>query len=448
VPVGRHGCGLRLPFPHASDRGSGAAACRHPWREASSRGRYTSTALALARGSKVNPAGKPGVTMLLEHPFRVDSRVEKEARSLARHGYRVTVLAMREPDLPSVEEREGFTVRRIRVLTRRLPRRFARPARIAESLARYAFAALREGGAVYHCHSPYLLPAAALAASIRRRPLIYDSHELFTGLPGVRGFRRWLAARFEAAMLRFTAAVVVANEERIPAFRRVHPRYRKPVVTVNNCPETVGVGDAEKDIRRLAGLPQGVRVVLYIGLPGFNRGLGVVIESMDNWPDNAHLVSMGPRAPRAESELLSRARELQVEDRVHFTGPVPADEVPVWASSADVGVNLIQPEGLSYALSAPTKLFETMMAGIPQVASDLPGFRNALVDNGLGEAGVVVDPADVNAAGLAIASLLGDETRSGEMGRTARALAESTYNWSEQEKALIGLYDGILCSGG
>ena len=395
----------------------------------------------------MNPAGKPGVTMLLEHPFRVDSRVEKEARSLARHGYRVTVLAMGEPDLPSVEEREGFTVRRIRVLTRRLPRRFARPARITESLVRYAFAALREGGAVYHCHSPRLLPAAALAASVRRRPLIYDSHELFTGLPGVRGFRRWLAARFEAAMLRFTAAVIMANEERVPAFRTVHPRYRKPVVTVNNCPETVEVGDAERDVRRLAGLPQDARVVLYIGLPGFNRGLGVVIESIDSWPGNAHFVSMGPRSPRAESELLSCARELQVEDRVHFTGPVRADEVPVWASSADVGVNLIQPEGLSYALSAPTKLFETMMAGIPQVASDLPGFRNALVDNGLGEAGVLVDPADSEATGLAIASLLGDETRSREMGRTARALAESTYKWSEQEKALIGLYDGILRGG-
>ena len=392
----------------------------------------------------MDPVAKPGVTMLLEHPFRVDSRVEKEARSLARHGYRVTVLAMGERDLPPTEEREGFTIRRIRVLTRSLPRRLARPARVVESLARYTIAALREGGAVYHCHSPRMLPAAAVAASVRRRPLLYDSHELFTGLPGMHGWRKWLATRFESTMLRFAALVVMANEERVPAFHAAHPRYRKPVVVVNNCPETVQVRDAKKDIRRLAGLPPDVRVVLCIGVPGFDRGLGVVLESMEKWPDGAHLVSMGPRDAAAESKILRRARELRVGDRIHFTGPVPADEVPVWASSADVGANLIQPAGLSYTLSAPTKLFEMMMAGIPQVASDFPGFRNALADSGAGAGGVLVDPTDSAEAGRAISELLGDPDRAARLGRSARLAAESKYNWATQEKILYGLYDDLL----
>ena len=142
------------------------------------------------------------------------------------------------------------------------------------------------------------------------------------------------------------------------------------------------------------------------------------------------------------------AESLGVADRVCFIDPVPADDVPAWASTADVGLTLIQPEGLSYSLSAPTKLFELLMAGVPQVASDFPEMRLALIDNGVGPAGILVSPSDRRAVSDGVARLLGDSKLVSEMGKNARTVSRERYNWGSQEAVLLDIYRSLLPNRG
>jgi len=391
----------------------------------------------------LNHAKPAQIVMLLEHPFRVDSRVLKEARSLAAAGYRVTVLALGDDDLPSVEQQSGFAIKRLKTWTRNFRRPWSRPLRVAEVLIRFAWAALRANGDVYHSHHTYLLPSALIASIVRRRPLIYDSHELAFALPGRTGLNQRLFLLYERFCLRFVSVVIMANDCRTPVFKRVH-NYTKQIPSVYNCPILVKTPVPGRDIRDLAGIPKSTKVVLYIGVPGLNRGLGVAIRCLRDWPDDTNLVCMGPRQSHEETELINLAETLGVADRVRFIDPVPADDVPGWASTAEVGLTLIQPEGLSYSLSAPTKLFELLMAGVPQIASDFPEMRIALIDNGVGPAGILVDPSDSFAVSDGVSRLLNDSELASEMGRNAMAVSRDRYNWATQELVLLEIYRSLL----
>ena len=52
---------------------------------------------------------------------------------------------------------------------------------------------------------------------------------------------------------------------------------------------------------------------------------------------------------------------------------VPPEELLPWVAAADVVAMPIQPTTLNHRLTTPNKLFEALAAGVPVVASDLPG---------------------------------------------------------------------------
>jgi len=78
-----------------------------------------------------------------------------------------------------------------------------------------------------------------------------------------------------------------------------------------------------------------------------------------------------------------------------------------------------------------------MAAGVPVVASDLPGMASIVRDTG---AGLLVDPTDPSAIAAAITSLVTDPARRAEMAGRALAAAHETYNWETQANALLAEY--------
>jgi glycosyltransferase involved in cell wall biosynthesis len=90
----------------------------------------------------------------------------------------------------------------------------------------------------------------------------------------------------------------------------------------------------------------------------------------------------------------------------------------------------------------PQKLWEAMSAGVPVVASDLPGFRSIVP---VVDCGVLVDPTDPSDVARGIRSLLElgpDGLRAvGERGLEA---AHATYNWEAQFEVLEGVYARLL----
>jgi len=98
----------------------------------------------------------------------------------------------------------------------------------------------------------------------------------------------------------------------------------------------------------------------------------------------------------------------------------------------------IQPTTLNHRLTTPNKLLEAMAAGVPVVASDLPGMAPIVQATGCG---VVCDPTDPAALAGAIRSILdlSDAERAAMVGRALQA-AHDTYNLESQMAILLAEY--------
>lgn len=89
----------------------------------------------------------------------------------------------------------------------------------------------------------------------------------------------------------------------------------------------------------------------------------------------------------------------------------------------------------SYAEGLPMGVLEAMAQGVPVVASDVGGVREAL-----GDAGLLVAAGDVEALAGALAALLQDPARAAALGAAGRRRAEALFAPAGVRAALAGLY--------
>ncbi len=131
-----------------------------------------------------------------------------------------------------------------------------------------------------------------------------------------------------------------------------------------------------------------------------------------------------------QNDLERLAASLGVSDRVHFLGR--RNDVPLLLMAMDLYVMASHEEGFSNAL------LEAMAAGLPIVATDVGGNREALGD---GVAGILVPPHAALALALAINTLLADEAQRARLAAQAKARALQ-YNVAAMVDAHIALYAG------
>jgi glycosyltransferase involved in cell wall biosynthesis len=136
------------------------------------------------------------------------------------------------------------------------------------------------------------------------------------------------------------------------------------------------------------------------------KGLDVLLHAVARLPDvTLVLMGDGPEAPG----LRRLARRLGVEGRVVFAGARP--EASRWLAALDVYVSASRGEGL------PLGVLEAMAAGLPVVATRVPGHVDTVTP---GDTGDLV-PVDAAAALAAAASaFLGDPLRARAAGAAAR----------------------------
>ncbi len=296
---------------------------------------------------------------------------------------------------------------------------------------------------VYHGHDLTGLPAAIRArARNGDGTVVYDSHEIFlesgTNATRPRPVRR-LFARLERRWASEAAAVVTVNDALAGELRT--RLGADEVVVVHNCPPAWTPPAAPDDLlRRAAGIPAGTPVALYHGGFSAHRGLEQLAEAiLEPGMERVHALYLGYGGMRAELDRM--AADPRYGGRVHVLDAVPPDVLLAWVASADVDVMALQPSTLNHYLSTPNKLFESLAAGVPVVASDFPDLRRVVVDNPEGPLGEVCDPGSPPAIAVAIRRVLEapeDERR--RLRARCLAAAHERWNWERESARLVALY--------
>lgn len=370
--------------------------------------------------------------MLLHKSVEFDSRVRREASSLAAAGHDVVVLEL-APVPPEARRLDGFARRSV-LPGGRPPRR--RPLRLerAAMVGSFVRATVQSKPDVVHAHDAAMLVPGIVGARLARARLVYDTHELATGVPYRERGWALLVRAIERLIAPRGAAVITVSDGIADRLQELYPLRRRPAVIRNvTALQAGGAGG----LRSRLGIGSEVPLVLHQGAPAPDRGCEQLVEAVARL-DGVWLAFLGDPEPGYE-ERLSRLIDLRgVGDRVRQLPSVRLEDLLANTAEADVGVTLLQDTCENHRLALPNKLFEYVAAGIPVVAAALPETQRLVERYGIGWCVRPDDPeALADALGTALASRDDDALRA----RITAAAAE--LRWHVEQSRLIELYDGL-----
>ena len=287
---------------------------------------------------------------------------------------------------------------------------------------------------VLHAHSPSLNAIAALRAGKRFGiPVVYEVRAFWEdaavdhGTSAENGLRYRATRALETWALRQADAVTTICE----GLRRDIVARGIPADKVTVIPNAVDIdkfavgGTADQDLKARLGLA-GTRLIGFIGSFYAYEGLDVLLRAVPaltaRLPDlRVLLVGGGPQ----DAQLRQLAQDLNIADKVVFTGRVPHDQVNMYYDLLDVLVYPRLPMRLT-ELVTPLKPLEAMAQGRILAASDVGGHLELIAD---GKTGVLFKAADPASLAEKVGALLEQQEQWPALRANGRHYVETERNW-------------------
>ncbi len=193
------------------------------------------------------------------------------------------------------------------------------------------------------------------------------------------------------------------------------------------------------EARKMLALPAEAPLVVYTGGLLAWKGVDVLVDAARLLPNAYFVVAGGLDADVARLRAhAAGASNLRIE------GFQPPERVPLYLAAADLGVvpNRSTP-AISAKYTSPLKAFESMAAGLPLVASDLPSLREILradVD------AVFVAPDDPRALADGIGRLIDDPASRARIAANLRARAPE-HTWDARARRLAAWMEARAGAG-
>ncbi|MBR4330237.1 MAG: glycosyltransferase [Candidatus Riflebacteria bacterium] len=391
---------------------------------------------------------KAKIVHLTSAHTRYDIRIFlKICCSLANAGYDINLVVA---DGKGYEEKNSVKIYDVGKPLRRIERM------LKSSLLVYKRALLLNGD-IYHIHDPELLPYAYLL-KLKGKKVIFDSHEdtprqiltkpylLFRHCEALKepwqsrnlhsfyidvinkNFLKSISFIYEKVE-KFICSRLNCVVTATPFIRDIFSKYNSNSIDINNFPMLGELENSEKTDKK--------NQICYVGGIKPIRGIFEIIEAMKYVKNDIKLCIAGNYLDEITSEELLKR---EGSEKIELNGFLNRIEVKKLLGESIAGIVTFLP--LSNHINAqPNKMFEYMSASLPVIASDFPLWKEIIERN---KCGICVNPQDPKKIAESIDYLFEHQKEAAEMGKNGRNAVYEKYNWANEEKKLLKLYDSLL----
>lgn len=340
--------------------------------------------------------------------------------SLARHGWRVTLVGRLLPDSVPLHN-YPFQTERLACFFRRGKLFYL------EYNCRLFVKLLFTSADVFAAVDLDTIIPCFIVAALKGKKKMLDAHEYFQEVPEVTGrpftkkiwelVGRWFIPRADVA--------ITVSESLAEEFYRL---YGKRFTVIRNVP----LRDEAQEAATSGG--EG-RFMLYQGALNAGRGLEQLLLAMRHLDIPLKIAGEGDLS----EQLRSQAKALGVDTKVEFLGKVAPDKLRALTRQAWLGLNLLENNSLSYYYSLANKFFDYLSCGVPSLTMNFPEYRRinnrymvSLLLNEPTPEGIVqaVRQLESNPA-------LYDKLQSNAL------LASKEYHWEKEEQKLLAVMEQV-----
>ena len=375
--------------------------------------------------------------MVLSNAFNPDPRVYKEAKSLVEHGFKVTVYAWdRECKYSQNEIIDGIIIQRLH-LKSKYGNFFTFLITVPIFWILASLRILSKKVDVIHCHDfDTLIVGLAMKLIKKGVKLVYDSHECYSLMisqvvpKSISLVVEWL----QRLLFSFADATIAASDDILYRFVN-HPHS----TVIHNYPVLKYISDRSFEKRV------------------FHKEKYSVVYSGKHLSEDRCILELVKAITELNKEFevtlkltgkfLSETFKRKVEAEggymyIDFLGWLPKHQQVIEEMyKADIGFLCVRSDNQVVAATRSNRLFESMAAGLPIIASNFPEWKRVV--EGVG-CGVTADPWSVSDIEESLANLLADPDLRKRMSRNAVQAIKEKYNWEAENQKLLDFYERIL----
>jgi len=305
------------------------------------------------------------VTVSVINDLSFDQRVHKVCSSLEKEGYQVLLIGRKQNKSQPISR--SYKTKRLKLL-------------FEKGALFYAFFNFRlfwvllfTKTDVYHSNDLDTLLPNFLVSRIKSKPLIYDSHEYFTGVPEIqkRKFVKTVWTKLERFIFPKLKHIFTVNNSIASLYEKdygIRPQVMRNIPPAQELQKVKSRADLK--------LPADKKILILQGA-GINidRGAEELLEAMSEIP-NAILLIIGDGD--VVEELKDRASNADIKGKIVFKNRLPYAEMMQYTMNADLGLTLDKDTNINYKFSLPNKIFDYIRAGIPVVSTPIIEVKNVI----------------------------------------------------------------------
>ena len=364
------------------------------------------------------------IVVTVSNDLVTDQRVQKVCKSLLDRGHTPFLIGRKlplSPDMPILPYK-----------TQRLNLFFhSGPAFYVMLNLRLFFRLLFIPCDAIHANDLDTVLPAYLVAKLRRKQLVYDTHEYFTGVPELanRPLVRKTWRCIESFVFKRINKIITVNKSIAALYKK---DYGKELRVMRNIPSKASV--IQKADRKEYKFREDMFLIILQG-NGINkdRGAEEAVEMM-KLLNNALLIIAGSGDVIPELKKYVSANEL--DSKVIFLPRMAYPSLMGISAFCDLGLSFDKDSNINYRLSLPNKLFDYIRAGIPVLATDLPEVANIIRTY---KTGIVTNDLSPSNLSAIVEKLRSDEAALNEFRENCKRASEEL-NWEQEAEILNDWY--------